>query len=354
MSEKLNSKIIVNLTALRNNIEVLTHGLDTDTGIMAVIKADAYGHGAVRLAEYLQPIVDSFAVNDINEGIELRNNGVTKPILVFGVPEEQFVQQYRIHNLTATISDEKHFELLPPGTSYHLNFDTGMGRLGFLPEDAPKIADLIEQRKELVCTGIYSHFATSDITGSDKVAGQQKLFQTVLEYFPSDLSAHICNTGGTVFYDLNKFQTVRLGIGMYGYAPGVESIEGLQPVLSWSTRLVQVKKRDTGTTISYGATWQIPSEGYVGVIPVGYDDGLRRNLSGQLKVKIGTTLYDVVGRITMNYSMVYLGDKYYPEGTEVELINDAELTAAAWAKKLNTIPYEILTGISPNIPRTYV
>lgn len=353
MSKKLNSTVTVDLRVLRSNLKVLRKKVDTSAEIMAVVKADAYGHGAVPVARALQPFVNSFAVNDINEGIELRESGIVAPILVFCVPEKELVPLYPEHNLTATVSAAMHFNILKQDTAYQLNFDTGMGRLGFLPEQAAKVSGIVEQKKDLICTGIYSHFATADMLDSGKVNEQYELFQQVRKSFPDNLPAHICNTGGTSFYKFNQFQSVRLGIGLYGYEPGEERIEELKPVLTWSTHLVETKKKKAGDTISYGASWKMPHDGYIGIIPLGYDDGLRRNLSGQLKVEIHEKLYEVVGRITMNYTMIFLGEQYYPPGTEVNLLNRQELTARDWAQKLDTIPYEILTGISPRIPRTY-
>lgn len=354
MSQKLNSIVTVDLRVLRNNLEVLRRKISAATEIMAVVKADAYGHGAVQAAKALQPLVNSFAVNDINEGVELRESGITAPVLVFSVPEKEIVSLYPEYDLTATVSSAMHFNLLKADTVYHLNFDTGMGRLGFLPEQAEKVSGIIKQKKNLTCTGIYSHFATADISGSGKVNEQYELFQRIRKHFPDDLPAHICNTGGAAFYKLDQFQKVRLGIGLYGYEPGEEKIEGLQPVLTWSTHLVETKKKKKGDAISYGASWHMPLDGYIGIIPVGYDDGLRRNLSGQLKVGIHSKLYDAVGRITMNYTMIFLGEQFYPPGTEVELLNRKEMSAREWAVKLGTIPYEIITGISPRIPRMYV
>lgn len=353
MAQKINSVITIHLKTLLDNLELLRRRIGDSTGVMAVVKADAYGHGAVAVARTLTPVVGAFAVNDVNEGIELRENGIDKPVLVFGVPEKNYAELYRKHNLTASITDAAQFQVLLPGTTYQLNFDTGMGRLGIQPQHAEKTARLAAEQRHLQCTGIYSHFATSDVAASLKVREQYARFNEIRTHFPADLPAHICNTGGAWFYDLDPYDYVRLGIGMYGYSPGEEEIEGLRPALTWSAQLVEVKEKKEGDTISYGATWTMPADGYVGVIPVGYDDGLRRNLSGNMQVKIGSELYDQAGRITMNYSVIYLGEAYHPPGTNVELLNKKELTAGRWASKLNTIPYEILTGITPKIPRTY-
>ncbi|HKK44976.1 MAG TPA: alanine racemase [Balneolaceae bacterium] len=353
MVEKSNSIVTINIDTLNQNVDRLLGYVDKDTRVMAVVKADAYGHGAVEVAGNIQSKVGAFAVNDIQEGVELRENGINKPILVFCVPEASFVSQYRVHNLTATISAEEHFELLPNGTSYHLNFDTGMGRLGFRPEEAQRVSKLVKDNGELFCTGIYSHYATADDPGSELVLRQHEQFKTVLRYFPKNLATHISNTGATAFYETEQFNLVRLGIGMYGYPPGETVIEGVNPVLSWKTRLVQTKKIVAKMPVSYGAKWKAPSDGFLGVLPVGYDDGLRRNLSGQISVRIGSKVYDIVGTITMNYCMVFLRDDDYEPGTEVELIYK-DSNAGDWARKLGTISYEILTNISPKIPREYV
>lgn len=353
MIEKSNTLVTVNLSRLKKNVESLSTFLDDDTRIMAVVKADAYGHGAVEVARLLDSVVGAFAVNNIQEGIELRENDIDKPVLVFEVPDKSSVSRYRMHNLTATISSEEHFEWLPNGTSYHLNFDTGMGRLGFVPEEAERVAGLVENHQEIFCTGIYSHFATSEAPGSPKVNRQHQVFKSILGHFPKELSVHISNTGGTAFYETEQFDMVRLGIGLYGYAPGEKAIKGIAPVLNWKSKLVLVKKIEANSTVSYGAKWKAPMTGYLGVIPMGYEDGLKRNLSGKAIVRIDSREYRIVGTITMNYCMVFLGKDRYEPGTEVEVLfpgNDA----GDWAKKLGTIPYEILTSITPKAPREYI
>jgi alanine racemase len=352
MIRKSNSVVNVNLSSLQKNIEILSRYLDDDTRIMGVVKADAYGHGAVEIAEVLEPLVEAFAVNDIYEGIELREQDITKPILVFEVPDRSLVSQYREHNLTATISSEEHFGWLPNGTSYHLNFDTGMGRLGFLPSEAKRVAGLVEDHKEIICTGIYTHFATADNPRSRFVTQQHERFKKIRKYFPAKLIAHISNTGGTVFYKTEQFNMVRLGIGMYGYPPGKTEIDGIKPVLSWETRLVQTKRIVANNPVSYGATWEAPEDGYLGVIPVGYEDGIKRSLSGRLSVRVNGKVCDIVGTITMNYSMIFLGPDDYEPGTKVEVLYP-ENNAGDWAQKIGTIPYEILTSINPKIPREY-
>ena len=352
MIQKTNSVVKVDRSAIKNNTKVLSRHLDKDVRIMAVLKADAYGHGAVPVAKTLEPLVGAFAVNDIQEGIELRENGIEKPVLVFEVPQKSRVSQYRMHNLTATISSEEHFDWLPNGTSYHLNFDTGMGRLGFLPSQAQRISNLVEENRELFCTGIYSHFATADEPDSELVHKQLDQFRTIRTYFPEEITTHISNTGALAFYDTEQFNMVRLGIGMYGFPPGETQIEGLKPALSWETTLVQNKRIRANSTVSYGANWQASSDGFLGVLPVGYEDGIRRNLSGKIAVTIGDKSYEVVGTVTMNYCMIFMADGDIQQGETVKILHPGQ-HAGDWARKLETIPYEILTSINPKIPREY-
>lgn len=353
MVQKSNSTVEINLSRLKKNLQKFREFLDPETNILAVVKADAYGHGAVEVAGTLEPWVEAFAVNDIHEGIELRKRGITKPLIVFEVPEKSMVTQYRVHNLTATVSAEEHFDWLPNGTSYHLNFDTGMGRLGFAPEEAKRISEMVKQYDHIFCTGIYSHFATADIPDSEFVAEQHRRFKTIRNYFPQELTAHIANTGATAFHQCEQFNMVRLGIGLYGYAPGKAPIEGIAPILKWKSRLVQVKKIAAQTPVSYGSVWKAPMDGYLGIIPVGYSDGLKRSLSEKVSIKINQQTYPLVGTITMNYAMVFLGKDRYPTTTPVVLLysgNDAK----DWASQIGTIPYEILTSINPKIPREYI
>src|SRR5699024_4216807 len=308
MIQKTNSVITVNRNLLLHNLERFSRFLDRDTQIMAVVKSNAYGHGAAEIARTLEPKVGAFAVNAIQEGVELRENGIAKPILVFEVPRETMASQYRAHDLTATVSAREHFDWLPDGTSYHLNFDTGMGRLGFYPSVAGEVAGLVQAHSGLFCTGIYSHLASAHEPGFSLVNRQQAIFREVLSHFPDNIAAHIANTGGTALYTASQFSMVRLGIGLYGYPPGNIAIDQIEPVLSWRTFLAQTKTITAGATVSYGAEWKAPANGYLGILPVGYADGVKRSLFDRFSVRIAGKEYSVVGRITMNYCMVFLED----------------------------------------------
>lgn len=320
---------------------------------MPVIKANAYGHGSTEVANVLQDKADWFAVNSVQEGIELRDSGINLPILVFGVPNHETAKLYSDYSLTASISCLDHFTLLPPGTEYQLNFNTGMGRLGIGVSEIDKVLVEMDSHPELMCNGIYSHFATSDEPGSAKVHQQIKRFKRIRESFPQKIMAHISNTGGALFYEDAAFDLVRPGIGIYGYPPGNTEVEDLQPALHWISTLVQVNPILKGETVSYGAHWEAPNDGFIGIVPVGYEDGLKRSLSGKISFQIGEKIFPQVGNITMNYCMIFLGDHKLQNGAEVQLIRPSEKDVKNWADTIGTIPYEILTSLAPNIPRVY-
>lgn len=351
--KKNNSILEIDLETVSQNVEILKSYCNQSVKTLAVVKADAYGHGAVEVVQKIGAQVDWLAVNNVQEAVELREHDVSHPILVFEPPNSKTAAIYQAYNLTATVSEEAHFDLLKQGTEYHLLFDTGMGRLGFSPALVQKVRKLKESHADITCTGIYSHFANADALQSPTLNRQYKLFDKICESFKDELITHICNTGGIAQLPEAHCDMVRAGIGIYGYGPGQVEIEGLQPLMQWKTSLVQVKPIKKGDRVSYGSTWECPKDGYLGVLPVGFEDGLPRRLSGHLQVKIDGKYYSTAGIITMNYTMVYLKNNQLETGTEVLLLGD-ESSAGSWAHQLGTIPYEIMVSISPKIPRLYI
>ena len=339
---------------LVHNLEVLKKRLRPGTNIMAVVKANAYGHGAVEVARTIQEHVYGFAVNDVDEGIELREGSIRKPILVFGTPTPDTAPAYSEYNLAATVSAPGHFDILEKGTRFHLNIDTGMRRLGFDYKQVSEVDNLVKTYGDLTCEGIYSHFATAEDPGSDFAQQQIERFDAVRSHFPDEWITHMGNTGGTVFYPDAHYDMVRIGIGMYGYRPGKTKIEELKPVLEWKSTLVQVKKIKKGDSVSYGARWTCPQDGYIGVFPAGYEEGIPKILTGNLEVGVEGETVQVVGAVTMNYTMVYFIKRKPETGMQVEILGPGALDARAWARRAQTIPYEILTGLSGRLPREYL
>ena len=346
-------KLVTNLRTLKKGVRP-TASVSDEPDIMAVIKADAYGHGAVPVARALEDHITWFAVASVREAIELREADITKPILVLGVPDRTNRSVYKSHKLTATVSAFEHFEILPEGTSYHLNFDTGMGRLGFYQDQLEGVLYMVKKHSHCSLDGIMSHFATADEPSSHKVHGQWQIFNRIQKQFPASVTRHVANTGGSIHYQKPVFDMVRLGIGLYGYPPGSTPISGLQPVMKWKSHLAQVKPIEMGMTVSYLAKWRAPCNGFLGVIPVGYGDGYPRNASGEALVGINGEAYQQVGMVTMDYMMVWLDQDEIPVNTEVTVMGAHFNNATRLAELADTINYEILCRLTDRVERVYL
>lgn len=339
---------------LLHNLEILNRRMKPGVLKLAVVKADAYGHGAVPVARHVARHVDMFAVAQVDEGIELRKGGIRNPILVLGTPNSHNAEAFTHFGLTATVSDMEHFKVLPAGAAYHLNFDTGMGRYGFQPGQVSEVKEAISRHGELHCKGIYSHFSMAHLPENSFVYRQLELFNSIRAQFDEALTTHISNSGGVLYYPGARFDMVRYGIGLYGYSPGPETVEGLQPVLEWKSRLAQVKRMEKGGNVSYGNSWQAPRPGWLGVVPVGYADGLPRALSNRLQVAIGGNRFDSVGTVTMDNIMVWLDQEPMKTDTEVSVLGGDAMNAREWADLTATIPYEILVRISSRVQRKFI
>lgn len=348
-----NSIAEINLERLLNNLEAIKVRIPCKK-ILAVVKCDAYRHGAVKVSRSIEEEVDWLAVAHVDEGIELRMAGIKKPILVFGVPTYETAAAYLTHYLTATISHESHFSILMDGTSYHLNFDTGMGRLGFRPENAASVRQLAIASQRLICSGIYSHYATADDPGSEFVRLQNQRFEDILSHFPEVPLVHMSNTGTIANYpEMNHFNMVRTGLGMLGYNSGNSQYEWLKPVLSWKTKIAQIRPIDRGDTVSYSSTWIAPHKGYLSTLPVGYGDGIPRSLSNKLNILINNKLYQQVGNVTMDMMMIFLQEDKLAVDSEVTLLGEGAWDASDWAKHAGTNVHEILTNLTDRITFQY-
>ncbi|MEX1063138.1 MAG: alanine racemase [Balneolaceae bacterium] len=343
----------IDLANLKKNLEYLRQKSRTDD-VMAVVKANAYGHGAVQVSRYLETYIREFAVATVDEGIQLRKGGIEKPILVFGLPRQDTSEAYVKHDLTATICHPDQFRLLSAGTGYQVNIDTGMRRAGLDPLQTAAVRTEMENHRDLTCRGIYSHYATADDPGSRLVREQHNRFLQVRSGFPVDIPAHMSNTAAVLHYDLDHLDMIRVGIGLAGYAPGRIQSDKLRPVLSWETRACLVRKISRGDVVSYGAGWKAPADGYLATLPVGYADGIPRRLTNRLKVKAGKRMVPVAGSITMDFCMVFLGDQPVEPGTPVQLLGpDGCWRADRWAAEAETVTHEILCRLTSRIHRRY-
>jgi alanine racemase len=360
---------IIDLDALRWNLRRITAKVGREVKILSMVKANAYGHGAPAVSLALADEGShAFGVATLEEALELRRAGISQPILVVaGVYLEQ-LGQFIEHRLTPVAHDLKALKRLDEATqergaalNVHVKIDTGMGRLGFLPSEIDLWLPDLKKLKALKIEGVFSHFSQAESVQGAYTAKQLRIFQDVVARLRCEginpLLAHLANSAATITLRAAYFDMVRPGIMLYGLYPSPEmkgQIE-LKPVLSWQTRVMQLKKVPRGTSISYGQTYVTQRESLIATLPVGYADGYQRLLSNRGEVLLKGKRAPVAGRVCMDLTMIDVTDiAGVQPGDEVVLLGrqgDTEITAdemAAWA---NTISYEILTSISARVPR---
>lgn len=352
----MRSTLYIHLDKIGHNLKAVEARIDAGVQRMAVVKDEAYGHGLLPVADYLKDKVDWFCTAFIDEAVELREHGIKQPILVFEIPPAGKEHLYKKYDITASISDLSVFRRLEEGTDCHLHFDTGMMRLGMLPDEVSEALAKMEEFPKLNYTGFFTHFACSDVENHAGVNKQIEVFKAIRPQFPHYLLTHTANSGAIFYYHDKgiQFDAVRPGVCLYGYAPGEVEIPDLEPAVEWKSYLVQVKRIKKGEAVGYGSRWKAPKDGWLGIVPVGYSDGLFRSLSSKFKMEIAGKRYPQVGTISMDYSAVFLGEDALQQGEEVTLLRNGELSAKEWARQLGTIPYEITTAIKPSVPREYL
>ncbi len=362
---------VVNLDAIRFNVQQVLEKVKP-ARVMAVVKANAYGHGMVEVAKTaLDTGADYLAVALVEEGMLLREAGIQEPTLVFGgfFPDqaELFVQ----YNLDATLYSEenrvaleKAARLLNRPARVHIKVDTGMGRVGVPWEKAAEFVAQVAASKELQLVGLYTHFATSD--ERDKTFAQLQLerFRFVIKQVESrGVSVpikHAANSGAILDMPEAYFDMVRPGIMMYGYYPSFETTESvpLQPAMTFQSRVLFVKEVEKGTSVSYGRKFVASQKTTIATVPVGYADGYNRLLTNQGEVLIGSRKYPVAGRVCMDQILIDLGPgSDVRVGDSVLLFgrNQAgEISVYDICRKLNTIPYEVTCWVSSRVPRIFV
>lgn len=362
----------VDLGAIRANAAAVKGLLPDQTRLMAVVKANAYGHGAVPVARAaLEAGAEWLGVATPAEGWELREAGIDAPILVLGAAWPFEAELYLRGDLRATITSFDEAAALSSLAAQqggvlrvHLKVDTGMGRLGVHYREAGRFAAEVARLPHLEIEGVFSHFATADEPDLAFARRQLDRFQQALfDIERAGVAArfrHIANSGA-IFALLPEaaFDLVRLGISLYGYypSPAVPHPIVLHPALRWFARAVFVKRVEAGTPISYGATYAPRRPSTIVTLPVGYADGLRRELSNKGQVLLHGQRVPIAGRVCMDQVMVDAGDLAVTVGERALIIgkqNGAAITADDLARWLGTISYEVLTGISPRVPRVYV
>ena len=332
---------------LKNNLKVIRSRLRNGTAILPVVKANAYGHGLLQIAKLLrQEGISRFAVAQPGEGLELRQAFAESEILVFGGWQENEVETFIEHRLTATIHDTRP---VPPDLAVEVKIDTGMTRIGIPWEKAAAFL----RSTPAPLQGVYSHFARADADADFSRLQVERFLQAT-----SDISQrrHIANSAGLRFPEAH-LDLVRVGLALYGVAP-CPGFEDLRPVLRWKSRLLAVRQVKAGQWVGYGTSFQSRRESVIGVVPVGYADGYPRSLANRADVLVHSRLARVVGSVTMDLICVDVTDiEGVQPGTEVELLSgdpNSCLSCAALADLDDTIPYEILTGIGARVERRYV
>lgn len=358
------TKALINLEAIRYNIQQMGAHIPKGTLKWAVVKANAYGHGAIAVARAIQDDVDGFCVSNIDEAIELRQAGIAKKILILGVSEVESFSLAKDFDITLTVAGLEWLENLLAaesdlsGLTVHLKIDSGMGRIGFRSASEAEQAQAMLENNGASVEGIFTHFATADEESDTYFKQQLEYFKGILD----DLQevpkfVHASNSATTLWHAETIFNAVRMGDSMYGLNPSGQVLElpyELKPALTLESAIVHVKTVEAGACMGYGATYQADSEQVIATLPIGYADGWTRDMQN-FSVLVDGQLCPIVGRVSMDQITIRL-PKLYPLGTKVTLIGsngDKEITATDVAVYRGTINYEVVCLLSDRIPREY-
>lgn len=364
----------INLDAIAHNYKTLRNKIGENVEFLGVVKADAYGHGSVQVSRLLEELgADYLAVSSIDEAVELRKNGITMPILILGhTPKEQVANLIK-YNITQAVTckskaDEYNEEALKAGgiLKIHIKVDTGMSRLGFLcdgenHENGIEYISYACKLPGLMAEGIFTHFAVSDEEGEECNAytmHQFELFTGVIDEVYKKCGhkfaiRHCTNTGALAKYPETYLDMVRPGLLLYGYGEFAKELN-LQPAMSLKSNVSTIKTYPEGTAISYGGIYVTDKKTRMGVLPIGYADGLFRALSNRCSFYTEDGFAPQRGRICMDMCMIDLTDKMNVHvGSDIEIFGEHNLLNDM-AALAGTIPYELTCAVSKRVPRIYI
>ena len=362
------TRILVDLGAIAHNLRAIRARVGVP--VMGIVKANAYGHGLVPVALHLQALgVDQLGVAFLEEGIALREAGITLPILVLGGIFGPQAGDYIEHELEITVSSidklrqvEDAAQALGRKAVVHLKIDTGMERIGVHSYSSGPFIEAAVASPWCVIKGVYSHLACADDPDAPMTAQQVTRFAEACAHFerlgaPMPIR-HLANSGGVLHAPATWLDMVRPGIILYGVQPDPASAPALdlRPALSLVSRVVYFKVVRAGHPVSYGATWSTDHDTRVVTVPIGYGDGWPRALSSLGEVLLRGARHPIVGRICMDQFMVDIGQASAWNEDEVVLVGaqgGERIAIEAVAEAAGTIPYEILTGLNERIPRVY-
>ena len=370
----------VSLGTLRRNFRTVQKHVGSEVTVCAVVKADAYGHGAVECARALEAEgANWLGVTSLDEAIPLREAGIQAHILLmtgFWRGEEEEI--IRLH-LTPTVWEPWQVESLDQAAAnlrvtnqpVHLKLDTGMGRLGVPVEDLPGISSVLKASSNLRFEGLSTHLASSEVLDAPSVAEQLRIFAEARKFLRArglqPVLVHVANTGGVISRRESWNNMVRPGIALFGYylpfqragrEVGGSALQlAVKPVLTWKTRILSLRDAGPNQALGYGGTYVTKAPARIAVLPVGYADGLNRQLSSRGKVIVREHYAPIVGRISMDLTLVDVtGIAGVSVGDEVVLLGSSDglrVDAREHAEIAGTIPYEILCNISKRVPRKY-
>ncbi len=355
--------------ALLHNLSQIQQSLLPGAEVLAVVKANAYGHGLIEIVRSLEGLVHYYGVATIDEALALRRYEIDTPILLFGVPLGEAIESAIRARVTLSVSSlEQAQEIssiargIQKPAMVHIKVDTGMGRLGISARTALKTIEQISALDLLELEGVYTHFPQGEDEQDPFTKGQMQTFVRIISQLSSRgvhfAYRHAANSTAILSHRESHFNLVRPGITLYGISPNSKAKPklDLRPVLSWRTRIIHLKTLTRGDSVGYARTFKAAEETVIGVLPVGYSMGYPFSLSNKGFVLLRGKMYPVVGRVSMDYITVDFGrsNEDVRIGEAVTLLGcegRSKITAEMLAERAGTIPYEIVTQISPVIPR---
>ena len=362
----------IDLSALRHNFRVLRSLISPSASVIAVVKANGYGHGAVPVSRTLvEEGVRMLGVATVEEGVELRQAGIGCPVVVLGGVDGPQAEEAHANGLSSVLFDPAQIPCLARAAGQrdrpfpvHPKVDTGMGRLGFLPGSAEAIIGALKPYKELRVEGWMTHLSSAD--GSEAAdreftLGQLAAFSrgipSVREAFGEGVAVHVLNSSGILSYRKYAFDMVRPGIALYGSLPaeGLGAELGLRPVMRLVTKIASLKELPPDHPVSYARSYRRSEPRRIAVVPLGYADGYRRSFSNAASMVVLGRRVPVAGRVCMDHTMLDVTDvPGVATGTDVLVMGEGADTADDLARIAGTIPYEILTQVGRRIPRRFV
>ena len=364
ISTKRDAWVEINLANLENNVLEIKKHLQKGVKLLAVIKADAYGHGAVMCAPVLLASgVDMFGVASIDEAQQLRDAGITSEILVLGAVPIWAVEYAAQNNITISIFTDEHIEAcrqtfvktgLKP--KVHIKIDTGMNRIGLGANFAQDFIKKVQKSDFINLEGIFTHFANAE--NREKTQKQIDIFKNIIsEIDTENLTIHCANSAAIMTYEDIRFDMVRAGIILYGLMPDLAEnplfIPNLKRVMGLKGRITNIHTISKNDGVSYGHTYICKDKATVATIPIGYADGVSRNLSNKISATVNGKTIEQIGNITMDQMMFDLKDANAQVGDIVTLLDNTN-TIDDWAKLLNTINYELTCRLKVRLSRVYV